>query len=76
MAYRTIYCVQPFRRQGRGLEQAATRSFARRDLALLTASELAAKAAGVLVFRIHIDGGLCSEPEVLATHGTVPPLAA
>ena len=78
MAYLTIYCVQPFRRQGRGLERAPQRSFSRRDLALLTGCEAAAKAAGVVVFRVDVDpaGGLCSEPELLAVHGAVPPLAA
>ena len=74
MAYVTIYGVAPYRRQGRALERGPVRSFARRDLALLEAMQLSPRAAGVLVFRIEVDGeaGLVGEPQPVARFGDAP----
>lgn len=70
MAYRTIYCAQAFRRQGRGLEKARLRCFADAAEALEAGRTMGGRAPAVLVYRIEIDPDvdLIGEPVTLARY--------
>lgn len=57
MSYLTIYCVQTFRRQGRGVERARMTSYSRRDLALRDGREASARVPGAMVYEVEVDPG-------------------
>ena len=58
LGYLTIYCVQTFRRQGRGVERARLTSYGRRDLALRDGLEASARVPGALVYEVEVDAAL------------------
>jgi hypothetical protein len=74
MGYLTVYCVQTYRRQGRGVERARLTSYGRSDLALQDGREAAPRVAGALVYEVEVDAGLRSAGRirVLEQHGSLP----
>ena len=53
----TIYCVQTFRRQGKGYERGHLTSYSRKDFALHYGREAAARAHGAMVYEVEVDTG-------------------
>lgn len=74
MGYQTLYCVQTYRRQGRGLERGALRSYGLKSAALEDGRLTRPRYAGVLVYSVEVDTGAREAGRicVLARHGDVP----
>lgn len=71
----TLYCVQPYRRDGLRLAREEARRFRREHEARREGWRASRRYVGVVVFVVHGDDewDLWSKPRVIATHGTVPP---
>lgn len=71
---RTIFCVQPYRRQGGELVKGHMRRLLCRDEALRAARAEKGHAAGVVVFRVsgHAEADYWSEWVLIARAGDVP----
>lgn len=74
MSYLTIYCVQTYRRQGRGVERARLTSYSRSDLALEDGREAAPRVAGTVVYEVEVDTGskTAGRIRILEKYGTLP----
>lgn len=71
---KTVYCAQPFWRQGRSLAPGETLQFMTADRAITGGEILAKGAAGVAVFSLtgEPDVNYWGEPVLLWTTGEVP----
>jgi hypothetical protein len=55
VSYSTIYCVQTFRRQGRGVERDCLWSYGLREDAAARGQAVRARSAGMAVYSVEID---------------------
>ncbi len=69
-----VFCVQTYRKQGRRVEAGELRRFALEAPARREGKHLAARSAGVLVFRVSADPeeDRCTDLEVIARYGDAP----
>jgi hypothetical protein len=74
MARKTIYCVQPYRREGKKLVGGDLRQFKTEADARRVGEGTANRAAGVIVYEIEGDAEFddWGEPRMLAVYGDVP----
>lgn len=77
MARKTIYCVQPFWRNGKRHEPGPARQFSGEDKARAEGERLAGSAPGVVVLKVEgwPEADCWDDPVILATHGDVPAAA-
>ncbi len=77
MAYVTVWCVQTYRNQGRGLERARLTSYGRPDLAMTDWVAASGRVPAAAVYEIEVDAALrqVGRVRLLSVHGPVPALA-
>lgn len=75
MAYATIYCVQTFRTQGRGVERDRLWSYGRREDAQRRGDLMREKVAGMAVYAVELDPAVkvVGRIRFLEKYGRMPP---